>query len=75
MTKGVWKSRFQVELETLTISLMCNMIKKLWRTGKTAIMGSGLYVLKGFVGIVEVGIYGSVLVNNFRSYKTYIYRY
>ena len=39
------------------------------------IMDSGLCVLKGFVGMLEIGIYGRVLVNKFRNWKTFIYGY
>ena len=48
---------------------------KLWVTGKIYIMDSGLCVLKGLVGMLDIGLYGSLLVKNFRNLKTGIYGY
>ena len=49
---------------------MWNMKKPLWVTGNTYIMESSLCVLKELVGMLDIGIYGSLLVNNFRNLKT-----
>ena len=54
---------------------MWNMKKPLWVTGKTYIMDSSLCVLKGLVGMLDIGIYGSLLVKRFRNLKTGIYGY
>ena len=54
---------------------MCNMTKPLWVTGNTYIMDISLCVLKGLVGILDIGIYGSLLVKKFRNWKTCIYGY
>ena len=54
---------------------MWNMTKPLWVTGKTYIMDSSLCVLKGLFGMLDIGIYGSLLVNKFRNLKTGIYGY
>ena len=54
---------------------MCNMKKSLWVTGKTYIMYIILCVLKGLVGMLDIGIYGRLLVNKFRNWKTDIYEY
>ena len=37
-------------------------------------MDSILCVLKGLVGMLDIGIYGSLLVKNFINWKTGIYR-
>ena len=57
------------------MELMCNMTKPLWVTGKTYIIGSSLCVLKGLVGMIDIVIYGSLLVKKFRYWKTSIHRY
>ena len=57
------------------MSLMWNTTKPMWVTDKTKIMDSSLYVLKGFVGMLGIVIYGRVLVNKFRKLKTGIYGY
>ena len=51
------------------------MIKPLWVTGKTYIMDSRLCVLKGLVGMLDIGIYGRLLVKKFRNWKTGIHIY
>ena len=38
-------------------------------------MDSSLCLLKGLVDMLEIGIYGSVLVKKFRNWKTGFYRY
>ena len=38
-------------------------------------MDISLYVLKVFVGMLDIGIYGRLLVNKFRNWKTDIYEY
>ena len=57
------------------MEFMCNMIKILWVTVKTYIMDSSLCVLKELVGIIDIGVYGSLLAKNFRNWKTGIHRY
>ena len=57
------------------MELMCNMKKPLWVTVKTSIMESSLCVLKGLVGMLDIGIYGSLLVKKFRYWTTGIHRY
>ena len=54
---------------------MCNMTKPLWVTGKIYILDSSLCVLKGLVGMLDIGIYGSLLAKKFRNWKTGIYGY
>ena len=66
---------FQGVLGTPAMLLMCNMKKSLWVTGKTYIMYIILFVLKVLVGMLDIGIYGSLLVNKFRNWKTGIYEY
>ena len=51
------------------------MTKPLWVTGNTYIMDSSLCVLKGLVGMLDISIYGSLLVKKFRNLKTGIYGY
>ena len=51
------------------------MTKSLWVTGMTYIMDSSLCVLKGLVGMLYIGIYGSLLVKKFRNWKIGIHRY
>ena len=55
---------------TPAIELMCDMTKPLWVTSKTYIIDSGQCVLKGLVGMLDKVIYGSLLVKNFRNWKT-----
>ena len=57
------------------MEFICNMTKPLWVTVKTYIMDSSLCVLKGLVGILDIGIYGSLLVKKFINWKPGIYRY
>ena len=47
----------------------------MWVTGKTYIMDSSLCMLKGLSGMLDIGIYGSLLVKKFRNRKTGIYGY
>ena len=74
-TKELGSQYFQVILGTPDIELMCNMTKPLWVTGKTYILEGSLCVLKGLVGMLDIGIYGSLLVKKFRNWKTGIHRY
>ena len=66
-TKELGSKYFQGGLGTPAMELMCNMKKTLWVTGKTYIMYSSLYVLKGLVGILVRVIYGILLVKKFRK--------
>ena len=74
-TKEFGSQYFQGELGTLDMEFMCNMTKPWWVTVKTYIMDSSLCVLKRLVGILDIGISGSLLVKKFRNWKTGIYRY
>ena len=76
-TKELGSPYFQGGLGTPAMALMCNMKKPLWVTGKTYIMDidSSLCVMKGLVGMLDIGIYGSLLVKKLRSRKTGIYCY
>ena len=66
---------FQGGLGVLAMELMFNMTKPLWVTGKTYIMDSSLCVLKGLVGMLDICIYGSLLVKKFINLKTGLYGY
>ena len=55
------------------MSLMWRMKKPLWRTGKTVIMDSGFYVLRGFIGIFDKFFCGSTVVKKCRYWLTVIY--
>ena len=57
------------------MSLMWNMKKPLWETGKTVITNSGFCMLRGFIGMFERGLYRSELVKKHRYRPTGIYRY
>ena len=59
---------FQGGLGVLAIELMCNNTKPLWVTGKTYIMEISLCVLKGFFGMIDIGIYVNLLVKKFRNW-------
>ena len=74
-TKELGSQYLQGGLGTLAMEFMYNMTKQLWVTGKTYIMDSSLCVLKGLVGMIYIGIYGSLLVKKFRNWKTGIHRY
>ena len=55
------------------MELMWNMTKPLWVTGKTEIMDSILCVFKGLVGMIEICLYGSILLKDFENRKKGIY--
>ena len=74
-TKELESQDFQGGLGVLAMELMCNMKKPLWVTVKTYIMDSSLCVLKGLFGMIDIDIYGSLLVKKFRNWKTGINRY
>ena len=74
-TKELGSQDFQGRQGTPAMKLMCNMTKPLWVTGKTYIMDSSLCVLKGLVGMIDIGIHGILLAKNFRNWKTGIHRY
>ena len=57
------------------MEFMCNMKKPLWVTVKIYSLHSSLCVLKLLVGIIDIGIYCSLLVKKFRNWKTGIHRY
>ena len=75
MKKWLGSPYFKGGLRTLAMTLMCNTKKPLWVTGKTYIMDIILCVLKGLVGMLDIGIYGSLLVKKSRNWKTGIYGY
>ena len=74
-TKELGSQYFQGGLGVLDMELMCNMTKTLWVTVKTYMMEISLCVLKGFFGMIYIGIYGSLFVKKFRNWKTGIHRY
>ena len=74
-TKELGSQYFQGRTGTLNMEFMCNMTKPLWVTVKTYIVHSSFCVLKGFVGMIDIGIYGRLLVMDFRNWKTGIHRY
>ena len=74
-TEELGSQYFQGGMGSPAMTLMCNMIKPLWVTVKTHIMDSSLCVLKGLVGILDIGIYGRLLVKKYRNWKTGIHRY
>ena len=57
------------------MELMCNMKEPLWVTGKTYIMEMIFCELKGLFGMIDIGIYGRLLVKKFRNWKTGIHIY
>ena len=68
-TKELGSQNFQGGLGSPAMVLICNMTKPLWETGNTYIMDSCLYVLKRLVGMIDIGIYGRLLVKKFRKWK------
>ena len=74
-TKELGSTYFQSGLGTPAMEFMWNMTKPLWVPGKTSIMDSSLCLLKGLVGMLDMVIYGSVLVKKFRNRKAGIYGY
>ena len=74
-TKELVSQDFQGGLGVLAMEFTCNMIKPLWVIVKTYIPDSSLCVLKGLVGMINIVIYGSLLVKKFRNWKTGIHRY
>ena len=49
------------------------MNKPLWGKGKTVIMYSGLFLLKGFIGLFDRDVYGIELVKKCICWSTGIY--
>ena len=75
-TKEFGSPYLQGGLWTPDMALMCNMTKPLWVTGKTYILDSNLCVLKGLVGMLDIGIYGRLFVKKFRNVESrYLRRY
>ena len=74
-TKELGSTDFKIGLGTPAMEFMWNMTKPLQVPGKTSIMDSILCLLKGLVGILDIGIYGSVLAKKFRNCKSGIYGY
>ena len=75
MDRGFGKSRFSRRTEDNGHVIDVEYEKPLWVTGNTYIMDSSLCVLKGLVGMLDIGIYGSLLAKKFRNLKTDIYGY
>ena len=73
-TKESESQDFQGGLGVLAIKFMSNMIKALCVTVKTYIMDSSLCVLEGLFGIIDIGLYGSLLVKKFKNWKTGIHK-
>ena len=74
-TKDLGSTDFKRGLGKPAMEFIWNMEKPLWVRGKTSIMDSSLCLLKGFVGMLDIGIYGSILAKKFRNRKTGIYGY
>ena len=66
-TKELESTYFQREMGTPARALMCNTKKTLCVTGKKYIVYSSLYVLKELVDMLDIGIYGILLVKKFRN--------
>ena len=66
-TKELGSQDFQGGLGTPAMGFMCNMTKPLWVTVKTYILDISLCVLKELVGMLDIDIYGSLLVKKFRN--------
>ena len=60
---------FETGPETSTMALMWSMTRLLWVTVKTVIMYGGFCVLKGFIGMYEMGVYGSAVANKRRYFS------
>ena len=73
--KELGSQYFQGGIGTLAMQFMCNMTKPFWVTVKTYIVHSSLCVLKGLIGMIGIGKYGSLLVKKFRNGKTGIHKY
>ena len=67
--KGVGKSIFSNSTGDTDHNIDTEYEKSFWGTGNTTIMDSSVCVLKGLVGILGIGKYGSVLVKNIRNWK------
>ena len=46
------------------MELMWRMTKPLWGTGKTVIIDSGSLVLKGLIGMYNIGVYVNAVAKN-----------
>ena len=68
--KELGSQYFQGGLETPAMELVFHMTKPLCVTVKTYIMEISLCVLKGLVGMLDIGKYGRLLVKKFRNWKT-----
>ena len=73
-TKELGSQYFHGVLWTLAMEFMCNMIKPLWVIGKTYIIDSSLCVLKGLVDMLDIGIYGSLLVKKLSKFESWYLR-
>ena len=65
--------KFETVPGTYTMALMCRITKKLWITGKAVIVDSGFYVLKVFICMYDILVYGSAVVKNSRYCTSVIY--
>ena len=52
---------------------MYRMTEPLWVTGKMLITYIGFYVLKGLIGMYEIGLYGSAVVKKHIYWSAGIY--
>ena len=68
--KEIGKPEFEADYGA-TGWLMMRMTKPLFGTGKAVVMYSGFFVLKGVVGILAHGVYGTGVINK----NTYFPKY
>ena len=54
------------------MSLVWRITKPLCGTGKTVIMDSGFYMLKGLICMYDIGVHGSALVKKLRYWPSEI---
>ena len=64
--KDLVRPDFETGLVTSTISLVWRMTKPLWGTGKAVVLDSGFCVLKGLIGMYDIGLYGSAVTKKRR---------
>ena len=56
-----------------TMSLIWRMNKLLWGTGKMVIVFNGFCVIKGLIGMYDIGVYGSAVAKTCRYRPAGIY--
>ena len=71
--KELVSTEFKIRTGTQTVDFIQRTIKPLWGTGKTVITDSDFCVFRGFIDMLERGIYGSTLTKNYGYWTTEIY--